>query len=163
MPSTIESTTRTRAPSGMSSSTEGGKSMGWCCMQGLNVGDAILPPDLKSDSQIILYTQVKSHFIRTRIDIRNSKTIIWEAEKGRPAKTFHRSRRAMLCNSFDTAPFSCIQQLISVPRAGNYTLFATGPQRHPVAKPRDGEITPRRAISSGVARRNRTPRKAARP
>ncbi len=45
MPSTIESTTRTSAPSGMSSSTEGGKSMGWCCMQGLNFGVVICPPN----------------------------------------------------------------------------------------------------------------------
>ena len=58
-----------------------------CCMQGLNAEDAILPYELETNGLVIPYEQVKSHFVRILIGVRDSKTIIWEP-KIRPAKTF---------------------------------------------------------------------------
>ena len=65
IPSTIESTTRTIASSGMSSEMSGGRSIIWCCLQGLNLGSPTAPSsDLGIYAQIIPYQQVRCGFLR---------------------------------------------------------------------------------------------------
>ncbi len=102
----------------MSSSTEGGKSMGWCCMQGLNFGVAICPPD------------PGNRWLYSTISPCQKPFYVIAAPTGKPSGgSGKRKARQDLsdlggpnCNaSFDTAPLRPSLAGTSVPRFGVVT------------------------------------------